>query len=168
MERLKLFYCYCRGWTNLVQFLSQKMWRQNPEGNDVLFFYKIGFRMKKRWYSIFIWWCLLPASAYFQFAPTLLRPTTMDAPKQDGCCATHIFKARPLNKKVIEKLVHILCSKGYGLMVAIAKCEPAYRWMQIFSSKGEMGVFRNSKREITVPMVTHRWLQSPYMYWITY
>ncbi|KAJ6705678.1 hypothetical protein OIU79_010371 [Salix purpurea] len=49
------------------------------------------------------------------------RPTTMDAPKQDGCCATHIFKARPLNKK-------------------------------IFSSKGEMGVFRNSKRETTVPM----------------
>ncbi|KAL9350072.1 hypothetical protein Peur_057327 [Populus x canadensis] len=49
------------------------------------------------------------------------RPTTMDAPKQDGCCATHVFKARPLNKK-------------------------------IFSSKGEMGVFRNSKRETTVPM----------------
>ncbi|KAG6780987.1 hypothetical protein POTOM_013867 [Populus tomentosa] len=49
------------------------------------------------------------------------RPTTMDAPRQDGCCATHIFKARPLNKK-------------------------------IFSSKGEMGVFRNSKRETTVPM----------------
>ncbi|CAK7335388.1 unnamed protein product [Dovyalis caffra] len=45
----------------------------------------------------------------------------MDPSKQDGCSATHIFKARPLNKK-------------------------------IFSSRGEMGVFRNSKRETTVPM----------------
>lgn len=27
--------------------------------------------------------------------------------------------------------------------------------MQIFSSKGDIGVFRNNKRETTVPMVVH-------------
>ncbi|KAF2313180.1 hypothetical protein GH714_009630 [Hevea brasiliensis] len=49
------------------------------------------------------------------------RPSTMDSQKQDECNTAHIFKARPLNKK-------------------------------IFASKGDIGVFRNSKRETTVPM----------------
>lgn len=49
------------------------------------------------------------------------RPSTLDAPKQDGCDVTHHFKARPLNKKIL-------------------------------SSKGDIGLFRNSKREATVPM----------------
>ncbi|EEF51033.1 protein TPX2 [Ricinus communis] len=48
------------------------------------------------------------------------RPSTVDTKKQDGCSAPHVFKARPLNKK-------------------------------IFTSKGDIGVFRNSKRETTVP-----------------
>ncbi|XP_011029121.1 PREDICTED: protein TPX2-like [Populus euphratica] len=30
------------------------------------------------------------------------RPTTMNPPKQDGCGATHTFKARPLNKKIFS------------------------------------------------------------------
>ncbi|OVA07736.1 TPX2 central domain [Macleaya cordata] len=51
----------------------------------------------------------------------VLRPSTVDVPKQEGSEITHKFKARPLNKK-------------------------------IFSSKGDIGVFRNSKREPTIPM----------------
>ncbi|CAI0417422.1 unnamed protein product [Linum tenue] len=49
------------------------------------------------------------------------RPSTLNAAKQDGQTAAHIFKARPLNKKIL-------------------------------SSKGDIGVFRNSKRQTTVPM----------------
>ncbi|KAJ4843506.1 hypothetical protein Tsubulata_020497 [Turnera subulata] len=49
------------------------------------------------------------------------RTTTVDAPKQEAFGTPHVFKARPLNKK-------------------------------IFASKGELGVFRNSKREVTVPV----------------
>lgn len=35
--------------------------------------------------------------------------------------------------------------------------------MQIFSSKGDIGVFRNSKRETTVPMVLKRCLYLSYL-----
>ncbi|KAF5175299.1 Cell cycle regulated microtubule associated protein, partial [Thalictrum thalictroides] len=50
-----------------------------------------------------------------------MRPTCVDAPKQEGCETINKFRARPFNKK-------------------------------IFSSKGDIGVFRNTKRETTVPM----------------
>lgn len=46
----------------------------------------------------------------------------MDIAKHDVSEGKHVFKARPLNKKVL-------------------------------SSKGDMGVFKNSKRETTVPLV---------------
>lgn len=46
----------------------------------------------------------------------------MDISKNDVSEGKHVFKARPLNKKVL-------------------------------SSKGDMGIFKNSKRETTVPLV---------------
>ncbi|CAI0476692.1 unnamed protein product, partial [Linum tenue] len=49
------------------------------------------------------------------------RPSTLNVTKQDGQSTSHVFKARPLNKKIL-------------------------------SSKGDIGVFRNSKRQTTVPM----------------
>ncbi|KAJ8767624.1 hypothetical protein K2173_018182 [Erythroxylum novogranatense] len=52
--------------------------------------------------------------------PTIKSSTT-DAPKQDAFSTTHLFSARPLNKKIL-------------------------------SSKGDLGVFRNGKREPTVPV----------------
>ncbi|XP_057421674.1 protein TPX2-like isoform X2 [Lotus japonicus] len=51
----------------------------------------------------------------------LKRPTAMGAPKCDGLGFTHIFKAQPLNKKIL-------------------------------SSKGDVGVVRSIKQDITVPM----------------
>ncbi|KAF8095954.1 hypothetical protein N665_0320s0078 [Sinapis alba] len=56
------------------------------------------------------------------------RPSAMDISKHDASEGKHIFKARPLNKKVFspEK--------------------------QILSSRGDMGIFKNSKRETTVPL----------------
>ncbi|TKY55403.1 TPX2 protein [Spatholobus suberectus] len=51
----------------------------------------------------------------------LRRPTAMGAPTYDGLGYTHIFKVRPLNKKILP-------------------------------SKGDVGVFQNSKQETTVPM----------------
>lgn len=39
-------------------------------------------------------------STYFGIASALLRPSAMEAPKQDGGDVIHQFKARPLNKKV--------------------------------------------------------------------
>ncbi|WCJ26083.1 Cell cycle regulated microtubule associated protein [Euphorbia peplus] len=48
------------------------------------------------------------------------RPSAMDCEKVDGGSNTHVFKARPLNKKIL-------------------------------TSKGDLGIFRNSKRETTVP-----------------
>ncbi|KAG8659334.1 hypothetical protein MANES_02G029775v8 [Manihot esculenta] len=49
------------------------------------------------------------------------RPSAMDSQELDESSTAHVFKARPLDKK-------------------------------IFTSKGDIGVFRNSKREATVPM----------------
>ncbi|XP_010439265.1 PREDICTED: protein TPX2-like isoform X2 [Camelina sativa] len=49
------------------------------------------------------------------------RPTAMDIPKHDVSEGNHVFKARPLNKKIL-------------------------------SSRGDMGIFKNSKRETTVPL----------------
>ncbi|XP_033132926.1 protein TPX2 isoform X1 [Brassica rapa] len=49
------------------------------------------------------------------------RPSAMDISKHDVSEGKHIFKARPLNKKIL-------------------------------SSKGDMGIFKNSKRETTVPL----------------
>ncbi|CAN1333037.1 Protein TPX2 [Linum perenne] len=49
------------------------------------------------------------------------RPSTFTARKQDVQSTAHVFKARPLDKKIL-------------------------------SSKGDIGVFRNSKRQTTVPM----------------
>ncbi|EOA17867.1 hypothetical protein CARUB_v10006272mg [Capsella rubella] len=49
------------------------------------------------------------------------RPTAMDTPKHDVSEGNHVFKARPLNKKIL-------------------------------SSRGDMGIFKNSKRETTVPL----------------
>ncbi|CAA7060127.1 unnamed protein product [Microthlaspi erraticum] len=49
------------------------------------------------------------------------RPSTMDISRNDVSEGKHVFKARPLNKKVL-------------------------------SSKGDMGIFKNSKRETTVPL----------------
>ncbi|CAH2078217.1 unnamed protein product, partial [Thlaspi arvense] len=49
------------------------------------------------------------------------RPSVMDIPKHDVSEGKHVFKARPLNKKIL-------------------------------SSRGDMGIFKNSKRETTVPL----------------
>ncbi|XP_010448816.1 PREDICTED: protein TPX2-like isoform X2 [Camelina sativa] len=49
------------------------------------------------------------------------RPTAMDIPKHDVSEGNHVFKARPLNKKIL-------------------------------SSRGDMGIFKNTKRETTVPL----------------
>ncbi|CAH8304497.1 unnamed protein product [Eruca vesicaria subsp. sativa] len=49
------------------------------------------------------------------------RPSAMDISKHDVSDGKHIFKARPLNKKIL-------------------------------SSRGDMGIFKNSKRETTVPL----------------
>ncbi|WZZ46850.1 hypothetical protein YC2023_043109 [Brassica napus] len=49
------------------------------------------------------------------------RPSAMDISKHDVSEGKHIFKALPLNKKIL-------------------------------SSKGDMGIFKNSKRETTVPL----------------
>ncbi|CAE6181923.1 unnamed protein product [Arabidopsis arenosa] len=49
------------------------------------------------------------------------RPSVMDISKHDVSEGSHVFKARPLNKKIL-------------------------------SSRGDMGIFKNSKRETTVPL----------------
>ncbi|KAJ0263467.1 Cell cycle regulated microtubule associated protein [Hirschfeldia incana] len=49
------------------------------------------------------------------------RPSAMDISKHDASEGKHVFKARPLNKKIL-------------------------------SSRGDMGIFKNSKRETTVPL----------------
>uniref|UniRef100_M4DS58 TPX2 central domain-containing protein n=1 Tax=Brassica campestris TaxID=3711 RepID=M4DS58_BRACM len=49
------------------------------------------------------------------------RPNVMDISKHDVSEGKHVFKARPLNKKIL-------------------------------SSRGDMGIFKNSKRETTVPL----------------
>ncbi|CAH8391983.1 unnamed protein product [Eruca vesicaria subsp. sativa] len=49
------------------------------------------------------------------------RPSAMDINKHDVSEGKHVFRARPLNKKIL-------------------------------SSRGDMGVFKNSKRETTVPL----------------
>ncbi|CAG7884119.1 unnamed protein product, partial [Brassica rapa] len=49
------------------------------------------------------------------------RPSAMDISKHDVSEGKHVFKARPLNKKIL-------------------------------SNRGDMGVFKNSKRETTVPL----------------
>ncbi|ESQ55063.1 hypothetical protein EUTSA_v10024955mg [Eutrema salsugineum] len=49
------------------------------------------------------------------------RPSAMDTPKHDVSEENHVFKARPLNKKIL-------------------------------SSRGDMGIFKNNKRETTVPL----------------
>ncbi|CAD5328760.1 unnamed protein product [Arabidopsis thaliana] len=49
------------------------------------------------------------------------RPSGMDISKHDVSEGSHVFKARPLNKKIL-------------------------------SSRGDMGIFKNSKRETTVPL----------------
>ncbi|GAA0162841.1 non-motor microtubule binding protein [Lithospermum erythrorhizon] len=49
------------------------------------------------------------------------RPNPMDYPMQERCESSHIFKALPLNRKIL-------------------------------TSKGDIGVFRTTKRETTVPM----------------
>ncbi|CAN0841711.1 Protein TPX2 [Linum grandiflorum] len=49
------------------------------------------------------------------------RPSTLNTKKHDVQSTPHVFKARPLDKKIL-------------------------------SSKGDIGVFRNSKRQTTVPM----------------
>jgi hypothetical protein len=75
----------------------------------------------------------------------------MDATKQDGCDVMHNFKARPLNKKVIfVSLDHLL-----NVVLAMPVLDLFPILMQIFSSKGDIGVFRNNKREATVPMVVY-------------
>lgn len=84
----------------------------------------------------------------------LFRTITMDVTKQDGCDITHNFKARPLNKKVIfVSLDHLL-----NTVLAMPVLDLFPILMQIFSSKGDIGVFRNSKREATVPMVVYGFL----------
>lgn len=58
------------------------------------------------------------------------------------------FKAYPLNRKVNNYFICALRDDVEQLALFMA-CP-----VQIFSSKGEMGVFRNSKQETTIPMVS--------------
>ncbi|XP_013593539.1 PREDICTED: protein TPX2-like isoform X3 [Brassica oleracea var. oleracea] len=56
------------------------------------------------------------------------RPSAMDISKHDVSEGKHVFKARTLNKKVFTPV------------------------KQILSSRGDMGLFKNSKRETTFPL----------------
>lgn len=55
------------------------------------------------------------------------------------------FKTCPLNRKVNNYLIIARHN--------VEKLDLFLAFMQIFSSKGEMGVYRNSKQETTIPMV---------------
>lgn len=67
---------------------------------------------------------------------------------------SHNFKALPLNRKVgyMDSLFKITAKSN---VLYFMECLNSffYMLMQIFSSKGDMGVFRNSKRDVTVPVV---------------
>lgn len=79
------------------------------------------------------------------------RPNIVDPPKQDESVPTHNFKALPLNKKVSWRLNIELLFRQFCKLTNS-------RFVQILSSRGDMGVFRNIKKEITVPMVVHAWI----------
>ncbi|CAI0417423.1 unnamed protein product [Linum tenue] len=59
--------------------------------------------------------------------------------------AVRRFKARPLNRKILE---------APSLPIP-KKSTPRLPEFHILSSKGDIGVFRNSKRQTTVPMMQH-------------
>ena len=78
-------------------------------------------------------------------SPLSIRCNVVDTSKERSELS-HNFKALPLNRKVRCKT---------SLVELIKLFSRSYWWflVQILSSKGDIGVFRNSKREITVPMV---------------
>lgn len=72
----------------------------------------------------------------------------MDTPKHDVSEGKHVFKARPLNKKVLSfPESHSLAYNFSHLIYLFTAVK------QILSSRGDMGIFKNSKRETTVPLV---------------
>lgn len=64
------------------------------------------------------------------------------------------FKAKPLNKKVLVKWWRLITIYRLHLSLYRSNLE-SHKPIQIFESKGEMGIFCNTKKHITIPHEFH-------------
>lgn len=100
----------------------------------------------------------LPVTKNEQFSLCLPRTEVINGQNCEGTKVVPKFRARTLNRKVV--LIRI-ASELLCLHTQILK-GLYYAKIQILSSKGDMGVFRTDKREVTIPMV----LFCAYIKWI--